>query len=442
MKSRILLASLAGFALLAAGYFTRDTWQEWLSPAESKPAADASHDGHEDEPQRVVLTPQARANLRLETRTLKTETYRRTIAIPGTVIEQPGRTDRAIVAPLAGIVQRIAAAPGEVIGPGSELFTLRLSSEAVQTDQTELFKTTREIEINEDQRKRLEAFAKSGTISETRLLDLEYQQRRLTATAKTLRHHLSVHGLSPEQIQSAAEGRFVSEIVVRAPARPTETGESFRFEIEELKVQTGDAVQAGQLLATLANPTTVWIEGRAFLSEVAFLDQVARNGWPIRAELVEAAGNSWSAREHQVTIRFVGNRVDSGSQTVAVYTTLTNESREMASGGKVYRVWRFRPGQRARLIVPVEEYADVFVLPVEAVVRDGPDAFVFRVNGNAFDRRPVAIRYQDRHNVAITNDGSINAGNQVAANGAAALDRILKAKAEGGGGHDHHHHDH
>ena len=38
-----------------------------------------------------------------------------------------------------------------------------------------------------------------------------------------------------------------------------------------------------------------------------------------------------------------------------------------------------------RVLVRVEKLDDVFVLPADAVARDGPDAYVFRRSGDAFE---------------------------------------------------------
>ena len=57
--------------------------------------------------------------------------------------------------------------------------------------------------------------------------------------------------------------------------------------------------------------------------------------------------------------------------------------------------------------------------------------------------RPVPgqriVHATGKANTVIANDGSITPGNYVARNAAAALNRALKAKAEGAGGHSHDH---
>ena len=448
------LAALAAVAAVAAGVLTYDTWRGWLFPDKPAPQAKADDHGHAHRAhESVTLTPQARANLKLIVKPLQLETYTRTVMIPGMVVERQGRSDRGVTAPIAGVVKRVAAVPGDGVRPGDALFTLRLNSESVQNSQTELYKTTRELEINEDQRKRLEPLSKSGSVAEARILEFDYQQRRLSAAVQALRYDLAARGLTPEQIQEAAGGKFVTEIVIRAPAKEAAGAPAagappdgpVHYEVEDLKVQLGDQVQAGQLLLTLADHQALFVEGRVFKQEAPLLEVAAQKGWPVRAEFAEEAASHWPPFNDPLKIRFLGNRVDPASQTVPVYAPLANQYREYAGDGKTYRIWRFRPGQRARLYVPVEQFPDVFVLPAEAVVREGPEAYVFRANGDAFDRKPVQVLYEDRETVALANDGSVNVNNYVARNGAAALNRALKAQAaggEGGHGHDHSGHSH
>jgi hypothetical protein len=161
----------------------------------------------------------------------------------------------------------------------------------------------------------------------------------------------------------------------------------------------------------------------------------------VKAEFAEES-NGWPASEDKLQIRNIANTVDPVSRTFAFYLPLTNQSRAFTKEDKTFLVWRFRPGQRVRLKVPVQQYEDVFVLPAEAVVREGAEVYAFRRNGNFFERKPVHIVLEDRDTVLVANDGSLGAGQFVARNGASALNRAIKAKAASGGGHEGHDHSH
>src|SRR5207244_1520481 len=134
----------------------------------------------------------------------------------------------------------------------------------------------------------------------------------------------------------------------------------------------------------------------------------------------------WPPLQSSFKIRHLANTVDTVSRTFSFFIPLTNQSRSYEKDGRIFLVWRFRPGQRLRLHVPVEELKDVIVLPAGAVVREGPEAYVFRQNGDLFDRRPVHLLHEDRSNIVLANDGSVAPGLYVAQGAAASLNRVLK----------------
>ena len=436
-------------AALIGGWLTADRWRDWFAPA-----AETPDDHPHPHAERVKLSPQARANLKLTVAPIQLQTYARTIVVPGTIIDRPGKTDRGVSAPISGIVTQIIAVPGDTVRAGDELFALRVVSESLQTSQTDLFKTTRELQIAQEQKQRLE---KAGeAVAGPRILELEYQLRRLATTAQALRSDLGARGLTPEQIAQIAEGKFVTTITIRAPSKGPGGGvlvssvgagaaddPSQVFEIQELKVHLGEQVQVGQTLSVLGQHQQVFVEGNAFASEIPLIERAAQQGWPITLEPGPEDGH-WPALTGALKVQFLASRVADGSQTVPFFVPLTNQYRELSESGKVRWLYRFRTGQRVRLAVPVEQFPNVFVLPAAAVVREGADAYVFRANGDLFDRKAVQVVFEDRRNVVVANDGSINDGNAIAQNAAAALNRVLKAQAGGdeGGGHHGHSHDH
>jgi len=112
-----------------------------------------------------------------------------------------------------------------------------------------------------------------------------------------------------------------------------------------------------------------------------------------------------------------------------------NQSESYTKNGNTYFVWRFRPGQRVLLKVNVERVRfdkknkedEVFVLPIAGLVREGGEAFVFKQNGDFFQRIKVRVLHEDRDEVVIANDESIRPGQPIVRNQASALNRALKA---------------
>ena len=69
-----------------------------------------------------------------------------------------------------------------------------------------------------------------------------------------------------------------------------------------------------------------------------------------------------------------------------------------------------------QLRVPVEQWKNRIVLPVDAIAQEGAETFVFLENGDHFDRRPVHVEHRDQLWAVIANDGSLFPGDTVAPN--------------------------
>jgi multidrug efflux pump subunit AcrA (membrane-fusion protein) len=455
----------AGFA----AYSTRERWVAVVFPskpgatAEDKAKPEHGHEGHDhahDHADRVTLSPQAQKNLGLEVGTLAPAHYWRKVLIPGTVVDRPGESDRSVTSRVAGVVTDIRARPGDTVKAGDPLFTIQLASEFIQAAQTDLGKTARERDFAVAKRDRTANLVKQGTQPESALIEDENQIKRLTTLLQAYRRQLQVFGLTPEQVTRAEKGEVITELTIAAPARQA-PGEvvsagggspapaALLYEVQELKVNLGDQVTAGQTLCTLSNHQRLFVEGRAFKSEAGALAFAAEKRIPIQAEFADESPGQWPPPEPLV-IHHLSNQVDAATRTFAFYLPLDNQPRTFERDGKTHFVWRFRPGQRVRLRVPVEEFVALapdgktrilpFVLPAGAVVREGPESFVFVQNGDAFIRKPVHVLHEDRTEVVVANDGSITEADFVVKNQAAALNRALKASQAGGEeGHDHEH---
>lgn len=441
--------AVALLILIGVGWQTRETWKGWVLPGKAsgeEPKKPAS-DGHE----RIKLSAQAQKNLRLVVKEMQPTTHWKKIYLPGSVIDRPGQSDRGIPAPFAGVITWVNALPGKTVRIGDELFRLRLASESFQASQMELFKSAQELKLVAAKRKRLEAIGRSA-VAETTFLELDYQQQRLEVSIKAHRQDMQSRQLTPKQITDIEEGTLVTEIAIRMTEQlahrhgpdgeisPGAQKGPHEFEVQELKVNRGDHVQAGQILAYVADHTRLYLEGRALKQEANLLARAAREGWSVEAEFTEADDDSPGERLTDLRIEFLGGIMDPSGLTLPVYIPFENPMREYKIKNKSYRAGQYRPGQKVLLKIAVAKLDDGFVMPSAGVVREGPEAYVFRQNGAAFDRVAVHVLMEDADVVVIDNDDSIIPGDAIVQNGAAALNRVLKAsQAEGGGGHDHHH---
>jgi hypothetical protein len=81
------------------------------------------------------------------------------------------------------------------------------------------------------------------------------------------------------------------------------------------------------------------------------------------------------------------------------------------------------------------------VLPVNAVVQDGPESYVFEENDGHFDRRAVRVEYRDENSVVLANDDALTLGKKIIVSGSYQVHLAMKNKAGGApdphAGHNH-----
>lgn len=467
LSPALTVLALGGIAF--AAFATRERWLPHVFPVkpEAKSGDGHNHDdhaGHDHGSQgdRVKLSPQAQANLGLDKEgavdTLTPTEYWRHVPIPGVVVDRPGESDRGVTSKVAGVVSEIKARPGDTVKAGDPLFTLQLVSEFLQGVQTDLAKAARELDFAIAKRERVAALVKAGTQSGAALIEEENQVKRIVTQVQAYRRQLQVFGLTQEQVDRAENGEVVTTVTVFAPVAPTASWFPFPgleddllYEVQELSVHRGAQVQAGQTLCLLANHQRLFVEGQAFASETKPLAVAAAKGLPIRIEFPGETPGDWPEMPPLV-VHHLGAPPASGA-TFPFYLPLENQYHVFTQGGKKRFVWRFRPGQRVRLRLPVEKIVTPgpdgktellpFVLPTGAVVREGPEAFVFVQNGDVFVRRAVQVLYEDRNETVIARGGEVSAADFVVrTTAAAAINRALKAASSGGGGHEHCGHSH
>jgi membrane fusion protein, heavy metal efflux system len=404
----------------------------------------------------IELSPQAKLNLGLTAeflRPLELSTFKRTINVPGVVIPKPGRTEIRVASPLNGVVTHVHSVTGEAVLPGSLLFEIRLSYEDLVESQTAFLKSLGELEVEIREIARLEAVAQSGAVSGKTLLDRRYAKDKLEALIRSQREGLKLHGLSDRQVDAIAnEGKLLRELHIVVPDIDQHSdaeelrlsGHPFRtiafqenvqnldkqptdlrpLVIESLQISKGQAVNAGDPLCTLADFSQLFIEGQAFEQDGAAIGVAVAKGWTVDAIFPGTADDI----VRDLKLVFVGNAVDRSSRTLSFFVDLSNSvlSDETNEHKQRFISWKYRPGQRLEIQVPVEEWKDQLVVPVDAVVKDGADWFVFQQNGKQFKRVPVHLRYRDQRSAVIANDGSIFPGDVIALRAAHQIQMAIK----------------
>jgi hypothetical protein len=454
-------------AVIVAGYLFRDRWlpqanqflaaaQERLhdSAGDQNAADDAhgeadAHAGHNDavpaEVTSLQLSEQGQKNVGLRLVTVQPRAFDRTITVPAMVKQRPGRTEIKVSAPMTGIVTRIHPIRGEAVPPGQPLFDLRLTHEDLVDTQSAFLETIEQLDVIKQEVARLEEVTSSGAIAGKRLLERQYEQQQTEARLRAQQQALILHGISEEQVDEIRTTRkLLQQVTIFAPkpveASNTRTDEHL-LQVSAIEVGPGQHVQAGDLLCVLSDHAVLHIEGKAFEEDSGELNDAANASSPITA-VIEANGKG-THTVSDLKILYLENEVELESRALRFYVRLPNElvRNEQTDDGHRFIGWRFKPGQRVQLLVPVERWENRIVLPVDAIVQEGAEWFVFQQNGGRFDRKPVHVEYRDQRWAVIASDGTLFPGDTIAAAGAYQMHLTMKNKAGGGvDPHAGHHH--
>lgn len=490
---RLRPAAVGWIAILVAvtaGAVWRAAWippaQRWIRNviAERRESAQQSGGDHLDDrrtdsghghahsaAESLELSDQALRNLGLTDeyiRPVELTTFRRGITVPALVTERPGRTRVKVATPMTGVVMHVHAIEGEAVDPGTLLFQIRLTHEDLVQAQTEFLRTLGDLDVEQREIERLTRVTQTGAVSRIKLLEREYARDKLESLLKAQREALRLHGLSVSQVESIAEKRqLLRELQVFAPApdqhsddelqlvgqviRPvtwqsveasdTRTTDVAPLVISTLNVHKGQSVAAGETLCELSDYSELHIEGLAFEQDAPSIAAAAARRWTVTAVLDHPGSQQETLPDLEI-VR-ISNEVDAESRTLPFYVSLPNtvENVTETADGHRFVSWRYRPGQRLQLRIPVEEWRDQIVLPVEAVTREGAEFYVFQQNGSQFDRVAVHVKHRDQNSVVIASDGALFPGDVVALRGAHQMQMALRNRSGGAtdphAGHTH-----
>ncbi len=484
----ILLASI-----VAIGWFTQQTWRPLVTAAVhplpvAKPADGhgnaAGHEGHDHgshaghdhgstgASETITISEQARRNLGLQVAAIEPQDFWKRIVVPGQVVNLPGRSERRVNATVQGTILKVHVLQGQTVRSGDALFEVQVTSELLASAQSNLLRILQDIELNEAEIKRLSPIGETGAVSQKLILEKQYEKRRLESARQVQLQELMVRGLSPAQVKTIIEEKsLIRQFTVKVPVIPTGADDANKeptkainlvqrsriqqvvakaesdaadetvFIVEKLDVFPGKLTNPGDELCDLALHSVLQLQGEAFETESAQIYRAITERWPVTA--VFELGDREPLTKDKLEILYASSVTDPQSRSFEFYLPLINDVIRDQTGpdGRSFRSWRFKPGQQVQLLVPIEKWTDRFVVPAEAVVSEGADSFVFKVNGKLLQRQAVVIEYRDSRQAVLANDGSLFPGDELAMNQAYAINLALK-KASGSGvdlhaGHNH-----
>lgn len=437
-------------AILIVGYFVFQ-WSYGSTKKTNGHAEDASKQA-EPSPSKVstelggntlLVSPQAEKNINLTTVEVKLDDFQRTVTIPGRLVEQPGHSRLEVSAPLTGVVDQIFIIRGETVQPDQPLFQLRLNHEEAIRCQKEFLKSVQDLDVEKQELKRLEKVTASGAIAGKRFLNTQYEIQKLESAIRAEKEGLLLLGFTQEQVDKILSHKhLIQTTTVKAP-KVKKRHKAYKCEnllqVSQIDVSVGQQVEAGETLSVLTDYCLLSIEGQGLEQDIAALSSAMQKKLPITA-IIEQQGKQIKIPNLQIL--FLDSKVNMETRALRFYVDLPNKivNDTKNQEGRRFIEWKFRPGQRVDLLLPIESWSGCIVLPRKAVIQDGIESIVFVKQGEKVTRKPIVEQYRDTRVVVIANDGTLFPGEKVVVNGAYQLFLKMKNRSKPIDPHAGHHH--
>ncbi|MDD2741096.1 MAG: efflux RND transporter periplasmic adaptor subunit [Rhodocyclaceae bacterium] len=296
-------------------------------------------------------------------------------------IRVPNEQMRVLAAPVGGMVEMLAVAPGSTVKRGQVLAHLA-SPQALELQRDALQSSSQSALLQQNLKRDEQLFAE-GLIAESRLQATRSAAQQASAQAGERQQGLALAGVQP--------GKLGGPLVLTAAIDGV---------VLEQGVQLGQRVEAATLIYRIAKLAPLWLEIQVPVELAASL----REGMPVKIANSEVIGK----------LIAIGGAVDAASQTVLL--------RAVVSAGAE----KLRPGQ----VVEVElasSTGNMQRLPAAALVRNQGSTIAFVQSASndketTFIARPLRVVSQGGDGVVV--DG-LKAGERVAVKGVSSLKAML-----------------
>lgn len=297
-------------------------------------------------------------------------------------VRVPNEQMRVLAAPVGGMVEMLAAAPGSAVRRGQVLARL-VSPQALEL-QRDVLQSGSQAALLQQSLKRDEQLFAEGLIAESRLQATRAAASQASALASERKQGLALAGVAP--------GKLGGPLALTAPIDGV---------VLEQGVQLGQRVESSALIYRIAKLSPLWLEIQAPVDVAATL----REGMAVKLNHGEVSGKLIS----------LGRSVDAASQTVMLRAAVTAGAETL------------RPGQVVEVEIAGPTGDKQQSLPASALTRHQETAIVFvQIAGNdkesRFAARPVHIVSQGGDSVTVE---GIKAGERVAVKGVSGLKAIL-----------------
>lgn len=312
--------------------------------------------------------------------------------LPGEIVVPVGQ-ERVVSSPQPGLIDVLYVAAGQSVSKGQKL--AHISSPELVSLQRDYLQAVTQSRLAKNTLARDEELYRDGIIAERRYMAAKSQYEELAALLVQRRQMLKLSGMGDAAI-ARLENRneFSSGLTISAP---------IEGQVLEKLVTAGQRIDLATPLFRIGRLNPLWLEIHA---PIETLESVT-NGMPVRIPKYQAEGR----------IIAVIRNINKNDQTMHIRAEITRNAERLSPGQFV----------EAELLMDTHT-GQQFSVPRNAVIRNGPDSYVFVQTGQGFVPHKVTVLSEQADSTVIA--GALGGSEKVAVSGTVAI----KAAWVGAGG--------
>lgn len=373
--------------------------------------------------------------------------YADRIKIPGTVAQAPDRQAQVSALTMVRVVS-LDLPPKSTVRAGQRLAVLELADPEIRRLQLRAVELRAERLAAATERDRTRAYLdvlqnQDDPMNveirrvEADLAVLEARSGSLQSELEATLSSLKVVGLVDRQLRELEEkGTVSTRIELFAPRLDGAP----QMEVAERPVAVGETLAAGSPIYSLVALDKLMAIGEAFEADLAEVRQASRDNLPVTLYFPAEQRTVPDLR-----IAAVEGTLDGANRVTHFLVPFPNQLfSEKTVDGARYLDWENRVGARVQILVATDRAERRFVIPNQALVREGGREAVFLQEGDAFHRVFVEVESVNAGQAVLPIDCGLKEGDRVVVVGALQLKLALQQQggegsATDGSDHGHQH---
>ncbi len=413
----VVFLTVAG--LIIAGVWMRKGQPAGATNAEHKEASEAGEkhgeEGEHAEASVITLDEEEQEEMGLEVETAQLRATSGTFQITGVV--GPNQTRQAHIRPLSrGRIEKVYVRAGDRVRAGQPLVAYdnielgELVSEYASAKAT-LDKANAEAEVSKRSVERAQRLIELGAVTkaEHERREAEYKSALSSINIQKAQVAMIEQKMRRFGMTDAEIDKLDTRTARRADLPPTILRSPFNGVVMKSEVAEGEAVDTERELFTIADISTVWVQGDVYEKDIA----AVRQGKQATVTVNAYPGEIFTGR-----ITYISDVLDPQTRTAKVRC-------EVANPRGLLKLEMF-----ATIQIPTGVQREALMIPAAAVQQVDNESVVFvKVDGNKFEKREVELGAQSDGWVEVRE--GVKEGEKVVTAGAFMLKSHLKKEEFG-----------